>query len=125
MGGRYLKTCRTTKMVSGKDDFLYEDNLDSADLFENNKDMESEIVTCTKKLSSIENCSFKFQFCPKVSLSKADLSRHEKAKHQLHTTLNSVSHFDSGGLKSRLEHTDFILISVLRSYQQMNDTQKV
>ena len=49
MGGRYLKAYRTTKMASGKDDVLYEDHLDAvlaimdADMFENNKDMKSEI----------------------------------------------------------------------------------
>ena len=42
-------------MASGKDHFLYEDDLDAifaimdADMFENNKDMESEIVMCIKK----------------------------------------------------------------------------
>ena len=55
MGCRYLKAHRTTKMASDKDDFLYEDDLDAvlaitdADLFENDEDMESEIVTCIKK----------------------------------------------------------------------------
>ena len=116
MGGRYLKAYKTTNMVSGKEDFLYEDDLDAilaimdADMCENNKDIESEIVTCIKKLPYRENCSFKCQFCPNVYLSKAGLSRHEKAKHQLHTTLDSVSHCDSGGLKSRLKLTDFSLV---------------
>ena len=125
MGGCYLKVYRTTKMASGMDDFLYEDNLDAflaitdadmfeddkdTDMFENNKDMESTIVTCIKKLPSRENCSFKCQFCPKVYLSKAGLSRHEKATHQLHTTFDSVNHSDSGDLKSSLELTDFNLM---------------
>ena len=116
MGGCYLKVYRTTKMASGMDDFLYEDNLDAflaitdADMFENDKDMESTIVTCIKKLPSKENCSFKCQFCPKVYLSKAGLSRHEKATHQLHTTFDSVNHSDSGDLKSSLELTDFNLM---------------
>ena len=41
-------------MASGKDHFLYEDNLDDIlvimheDMFENNKDMESEVVLCIK-----------------------------------------------------------------------------
>ena len=84
MGGRYLKACRKTK----KDSFLYEDDLDAilviidADVFENDEDMESEIVTCIKNQPSGENFSFKCKFCPKVCLSKAGLSRHEKAKHQ-------------------------------------------
>ena len=58
MGGRYLKSYRTTKMASGKDDFLYEDDLDAvlaiidADMFENDEDMESGIVTCIKNLPS-------------------------------------------------------------------------
>ena len=49
-------------MASGKDDFLYEDDLDvvlaiiDADMFENDEDMESEIVTCIKNLPSRENC---------------------------------------------------------------------
>ena len=71
MGGRYVKAYRTTKLASGKDlasgmdHFLDEDELDAilaimdADMFENNKDIESEIVMCIKKLSSRENCSFK------------------------------------------------------------------
>ena len=43
MGGHYLKAYRTTKMASGKDGFLYEDNLDvvlaitDADMFENDE----------------------------------------------------------------------------------------
>ena len=125
MGGRYLKAYKTTKMALGRDDFLYDDDLDAisaimdADMFENDKDMESETVTCIKNLPSRENCSFKCKFCPKVYLSKAGLSRHEKAKHRLHTTLDSFSHGDSGGLKLRLELTDFSL------YQQMNATQNV
>ena len=58
MGGPYLKVNRTTKMASGKDHFLYEGDFDAifaimdADMFENNKDMESEIIMCMKKLSS-------------------------------------------------------------------------
>ena len=116
MGRRYLKTYRTTKMSSGKDDFLYEDDLDvilammDANMFENNKDMKSEIAMCLKKLPSRENCLFKCQFCPKVYLSKAGLSRHEKAKHQLRTILDSACHCDCGSLKSRLELTDVSLI---------------
>ena len=82
MGGRYLKAYRTTKMTSGKDNFFYEDDLDAvlaiidADMFDNDKDVESEIVTCIKNLPSRENCLFKCQFCPKVFLSKRGLSRH-------------------------------------------------
>ena len=116
MGGCYLEAYRTTKMASDKDDFLYEDDLDAvlmiidADMFENDDDMESEIVTCIKNLPSRENCSFKCEFCPKVCLTKAGLSRHEKAKHQQHSTLDSVSHSDSGGLRSRLELNDFSLM---------------
>ena len=116
MGGRCLKTYRTTKMAAGKGDFLYEDDFDAilaitdAGMFENDKDMESEIVTCIKNQPSGENCSFKFKFCPNVCLSKAGLSRHKKAKHQQHTTLDSASHSDSGGLRSRLELTDFSLM---------------
>ena len=87
MGGRYLKAYRTTKMASGKANCLYEVDLDAvlaiidADMFENDENMESEIVTCLKNLPSTENCSFKCEFCPKVCLSNAGLSRHEKAKH--------------------------------------------
>ena len=116
MGDRYLKAYRTTKMASGKNNFLYEDDLDAvlaitdADMFENDEDTESEIVTCIKNLPSRENCSFKCEFCPKVCLSKAGLSRHEKAKHQQHSTLESISHSDFGGLRSRLELTDFSLM---------------
>ena len=75
-------------MASGKDDFLYVDDLDAvlaiidADMLENDEDMESEIVTCIKNLPSRENCFFKCEFCPEVCLSKAGLSKHEKAKHQ-------------------------------------------
>ena len=49
MGGLYLKSYRTKKMALGKDDVLYEDDLDAvlaimdADMFDNNKDMEPEI----------------------------------------------------------------------------------
>ena len=63
-------------------------------MFENDEDMESEIVT-------------KCEFYPKVCLSKASLSMHEKEKHQQHSTFDSVSNSDSGGLRSRLELTDF------------------
>ena len=97
MGDRYLKAYRTTNMASGKDDFLYEDDLDAvlaiidADMFENDEDMEPEIVTCIKNLPSRENCSFKCEFCPNVCLSKGDLSRHKKAKQQ-HSTYDSVSY---------------------------------
>ena len=79
-------------------------------MFENYADMESEIVTCIKNLPSRENCSFKCGFCPKVCLSKAGLSRHEKAKHQQHSTHDSVSHSDSGSSRSRLELTHFSLM---------------
>ena len=97
MGGHYLKAYRTTKKASGKDDFLYEDDLDAvlaiidADMFENVADMESEIVTCIKNLPSRENCSFKCEFYPKVCLTKVGLSRHKKAKHQQHSTHDSVA----------------------------------
>ena len=113
MGGHYLKANRTTKMTSGNDHFFYEDDLDAilpimdAYMFENYKDMESEIVTCIKKLSSGKNYSFKYQFCLKLYLSKEGLSKHKKGKHQMHITQDSVRHCDSGGLKSRLERTDF------------------
>ena len=116
MCGRYLKVYRTTKMASGKDDFLYEDGLDTvlaimdADMFENDEDMESKILTCIKNIPSRKNCSFKCEFCPKVCLSNAGLSRHEKAKQQQHTTFDSAIHSDSGGLRSRLELTDFSLM---------------
>ena len=49
MDSRYLKAW-TTKMASGKDSFFHGDDLDAvlaitdADMFENNKYMESEIV---------------------------------------------------------------------------------
>ena len=98
-------------MASGQDDLLYEDDLDAvlaiidADVFKNDKGMGSEIATCIKNLPTRENCSFKCQFCPKVCLSKRGLLRHEIAKHQQHTPLDSVSHSDSGNLKSRLELT--------------------
>ena len=58
-------------MASGKDGFLFEDDLNpvlaiiDADMFENDKDMKSEIVICIKNLPSRENCSFKFQFVRK------------------------------------------------------------
>ena len=103
-------------MASGKDDFLYEDDIDAVlaitdeDMFENDEDMESEIVACIKNLPSRENCSFKREFCPKVCLFKAGLSRHEEAKHQQHSTRDSVSHSDSGSSRSRMELTDFSLM---------------
>ena len=107
-------------MASGIDDFLYKDDLDAvlaitdADMFANNEDMESEIVTCIKNLPSRENCLFKCESWPKLCLSKAGLSRHEKA-HQKHSTHDSVSHSDSSSSRSRLE----------RNYQEMNATQIV
>ena len=61
MDGRYLKADRTTKMATGKDNFLYEDHLDAVlaiidtDMFEYDEDMESEIVTCIKNLPFREN----------------------------------------------------------------------
>ena len=75
-------------------------------MFENDEDMELEIVTCIKNLPSRENCLFKWEFFPEVCLSKAGLSLHETAKHQQHST-HSVSHRDSGSSRSRLELTDF------------------
>ena len=116
MDSRYLKGGRTTKMATGKDNFLYEDHLDAVlaiidtDMFEYDEDMESEIVTCIKNLPSRKNCSFKCEFCPKVCLSKAGLSRHGKAKHQQHSTHDSVSRGDSGSSRSRLELTNFSLM---------------
>ena len=71
--------------------------------------MKSKIVICIKNLPSRENRSFNCQFCSKVCLSKAGLSRHEQGKHQKHTTLDSVSHSDSSGLKSILKLSDFSL----------------
>ena len=71
MDGRYLKADRTTKMATGKDNFLYEDHLDAVlaiidtDMFEYDEDMESEIVTCIKNLPFRENWSFKCEFCQK------------------------------------------------------------
>ena len=56
MGGPYLKAYRA--MASGKDDFIYGSDLDAilaiidANMFENDEDMESEIVTCIKNLPS-------------------------------------------------------------------------
>ena len=50
MDSRYLKAW-TTKMASGKDSFFHGDDVDAllaitdADMFENNKYMESEILT--------------------------------------------------------------------------------
>ena len=61
-------------MVSGKDRFLYEDDLDAilaiinADMFENDEDMKSEIVTCIENLLSRENCSFKCEFDKSLSI---------------------------------------------------------
>ena len=78
-------------------------------MFENDEDMESEIVTCIKNLPSRENCSFKCEFYPKVCISKVGLSGHEKAKQQ-HSTRDSVSHSDSGSSRSRLEITNFSLL---------------
>ena len=102
-------------MASGKDGSLYEDDLGNlatidADVLKNDKDMESEIVTCIKNQTSGENCLFKCKFCTNVCLSKAGLSRHEKAKHKQRTTLDSGSHSDSGGLRLRLELLDFSLM---------------
>ena len=51
-----------------------------ADMFENGKVMESDIVTCIKNLPSRENCSFKFQCCPKVCLSKAEFIKVQESK---------------------------------------------
>ena len=116
MGVRYLKACKTTKMPSGKDGFLYEDDFDAvlaiidAGMFENGEDMESEIVTCIKNVPSRENCSFKWEFCPKVCLSKAGLSRHREAKHEQHSTHHNVSHSDSDSSRSRPELTNSSLM---------------
>ena len=71
-------------------------------MFENDEDMESEILGSIKNLPSSANCSFKFQFCPNVCLSKAGLSRHKKAKHQQHSTHDSISHSGSGSWRSKL-----------------------
>ena len=94
MGGRYLKAYRTTNTASGKDHFLYEDDLDAtlpitdADMFENDDDMESEIITCIKNLPSRENCSFKCEFCPKVRLSKAGLP--DSRKQNINSTVPTI-----------------------------------
>ena len=87
MGSHFLKVYRTTKMASGKDDFLYEDDFDAvlaiidAGMLENDENMASERVTCIKNLPCRENCLFKCEFYPKSCLFKTRLSRHEKAKH--------------------------------------------
>ena len=76
-------------------------------MFENDEDMELQIVTCIKKLPSRENCSFKWEFFPKVYLSKAGLSQHETTKQQQCST-HSVSHSDSGSSRSRLEFQFYV-----------------
>ena len=94
MGGRYLKAYRTTKMASGKDGFLYEDDLDvvlaiiDADIFENDEDMESEIVKCIKHLPLEKivrsNASFVQKFVYPTSLSAGNGSKisHKAARHR-------------------------------------------
>ena len=58
-------------MASGKDHFLYEDDLDDIlaiahdDMFENNKDMESEIVLCIKNYHLEKIVSSNDSFVPK------------------------------------------------------------
>ena len=82
MGRHFLKVYRTTKMASGKDDFLYEDDFDAvlaiidAVMLENDENMASERVTCIKNLPCRENCLFKCEFYPKSCLFKARLSKH-------------------------------------------------
>ena len=55
-GWRLSKRVQNNKMASGKDGFLYEDDADpvlaiiDADMFENDEDMESVIVSCIKNL---------------------------------------------------------------------------
>ena len=55
-GWRLSKRVQNNKMASGKDGFLYEDDADpvlvitNADMFENDEDMESVIVSCIKNL---------------------------------------------------------------------------
>ena len=116
MGGRYLKAQKTTKTASGKVFCLYKDDLDAvlatidAGMLENDEDMESKIVTCFKNLPSRENCWFNCEFCPKVCLSEAGLSRHEKGKYQQHNTHDSVCHSDPGSSRLRLGLTDFSLM---------------
>ena len=94
MGGCYLKAYITTKIASGKANFFYEDDLDAvlaitdADIFENDEDMESEIITCIKNLPSRENCSFKCEFCPKVRLSKAGLP--DSRKQNINSTVPTI-----------------------------------
>ena len=73
MGGRYLKVYRPTKWLQARAISLLA--ITDADMFEYDEDTESEIVTCIKNLPSRENCLFKWEFCSKVCLSKASLSR--------------------------------------------------
>ena len=122
MGGRYLKACRTTNTASGKDHFLYEDDLDAtlpitdADMFENDDDMESEIITCIKNLPCRENCSFKCKFYPKVCISKVGLSGHEKAKHQ--QIVSAIVILAVRDQDWKLLISVYSIRRVLRNYQQ-------
>ena len=76
MGSHFLKVYRTTKMASGKDDFLYEDDFDAvlaiidAGMLENDENMASERVTCIKNLPCRENCLLSASFIQKVVYSK-------------------------------------------------------
>ena len=96
MGDHYLKAYRTTKMGSGKDDFLYEDYLDAvlaiidADMFKNDEDMESVTVTCIKNLSYRKNCSFKCEICPKVCLSKVALVYQGTRKQNINSPVSMI-----------------------------------
>ena len=54
MGSRYLKAYRPIKMAPGKNDYFYGDDLEAiltiidANMFQNNRDMQSDILVCVK-----------------------------------------------------------------------------
>ena len=74
-------------MATGKDEFLYEDDLDAvfaiieADMLQNDDEMESEIEKSVSKASSNGDSSFRCQLCPKICISKGGLTRHMNSKH--------------------------------------------
>ena len=73
-------------MVSGRSDFLYEDDSDAimagtdADILQNDEELNLEINSCLKNMLSKKKSSFKCQFYNKVCSSIGCLKRHVTKK---------------------------------------------
>ena len=95
-------------------------------MFENDEDMELEIVTCIKNLPSRENCLFKWEFFQKFVYLKQVY--HDTRQQNINSTAPIVSAIEILAVRDQDWN---LLISVLcirrvpKNYKQMNAIQAV